>query len=100
MSPPLAREGGSALRALQDDKHPARLFLLAFLTLYLELALIRYAAAEVLYLGYFANFILIAAFLGIGLGFLLAERRLDLLRFAPQMLLASVACVQFMRVDG
>ncbi|MCZ6805151.1 MAG: hypothetical protein O7D86_14830, partial [Proteobacteria bacterium] len=38
--------------------------------LYLELAIIRFTAAEVLYLGYFSNFILISSFVGLGLGFL------------------------------
>ncbi|MBL6991998.1 MAG: hypothetical protein ISR65_19600 [Bacteriovoracaceae bacterium] len=46
------------------------LFFLAFLTLFLELTLIRYLTANVWNLGYFPNFILIAAFIGMGIGFL------------------------------
>ena len=39
--------------------------------LFLELALIRWLGANVLYLGYFSNLILLGSFLGIGLGFLI-----------------------------
>ena len=46
-----------------------QLFLLGFLTLFLELALIRFLAGTVWNLGYFPNLVLIAVFLGMGLGF-------------------------------
>lgn len=48
---------------------PVRLFLLGMLTLFLELVLIRYLAGNVWNLGYFPNLVLIAAFVGMGLGF-------------------------------
>ena len=76
-----------------------RLFFLAFLTLYLELALIRFTSAEVLYLGYFSNLILVAVFLGIGLGFLLAPRRLRLAPALPVALLFMVAFVLVAKID-
>jgi hypothetical protein len=47
-----------------------RLFVLSFLMLFVELLLIRWAAANVIYLAYFTNFVLLASFLGVGLGFL------------------------------
>ena len=47
----------------------ARLFLLGFLTLFLELALIRYLSGNIWNLGYFPNIVLIAVFVGMGLGF-------------------------------
>jgi len=46
------------------------LFLTSFLILFYELALIRWIPAYVRYLGYFLNFILLAVFLGIGIGIL------------------------------
>jgi spermidine synthase len=46
-----------------------RLFLLGFLTLFLELALIRYLAGNIWNLGYFPNLVLISVFIGMGLGF-------------------------------
>ncbi len=46
-----------------------RLLLLGFLTLFLELALIRYLSGNIWNLGYFPNLVLLAAFLGMGAGF-------------------------------
>src|SRR2546430_12108278 len=72
---------------------PARLALLSFLMLFVELALIRWAGANVLYLSYFSNFVLLASFLGIGLGFLRARSRTSLFPLAPVALAALVAFV-------
>ncbi|MGA2091358.1 MAG: hypothetical protein ABSH12_07885, partial [Endomicrobiales bacterium] len=47
----------------------AKLFLLGFLTLLLELILIRYLAGSIWNLGYFPNLVLIAVFVGMGVGF-------------------------------
>jgi hypothetical protein len=76
-----------------------RLFLVSFLILYLELSLIRFTAAEVFYLGYFSNFVLISVFLGMGTGFLLASRKIRLVRFTPYLLLFLVAFVVLTRID-
>ena len=46
------------------------LFLLSFLMLFVELALIRWLSESVLYLGFFTNIVLVASFLGVGIGFL------------------------------
>src|SRR5438477_4852134 len=62
------------------------LFLASFLMLFVELALIRWAGAYVVYLSYFANFILLGSFLGIGIGFLRAHKRPDLFGKAPVVL--------------
>ena len=48
------------------------LFVSSFLVLFLETALIRWMPAYVRLLAYFSNFILLASFLGIGVGCLLA----------------------------
>ena len=60
----------------------------SFSMLFTELALIRWAAAYVVYLAYFTNFVLLASFLGIGLGFLRPSRRAAV--FAP-VAIAAVA---------
>lgn len=60
----------------------ARLFLLSFLMLFVELALIRWLGANVLYLSYFSNFVLLGSFFGIGLGFLRAKALPDLFPWA------------------
>lgn len=46
-----------------------RLALLGFLTLFLELALIRYLGGNVWNLSYFPNLVLLAVFVGMGMGF-------------------------------
>ena len=53
-----------------------RIFLLSFALLFFELLCIRWIPAYVRYLSYFTNFILLASFLGIGLGILSARRPL------------------------
>jgi hypothetical protein len=51
-----------------------RLFLTSLAILFVELLLIRWIPANVKYIGFFSNFLLIASFLGIGLGILLGRR--------------------------
>jgi SAM-dependent methyltransferase len=67
--------------------------------LFLELALIRWIGSNVLYLSYFSNFILLASFLGIGLGFLRANAARDLFGFAPVALATLVAFVRLFPVE-
>ena len=77
----------------------AQLVLLTFLMLFLELALIRWLGANVLYLAYFSNIVLLGSFLGIGLGFLRASRSdTPLLPWAPLALAASVIVVRLVDV--
>ena len=71
----------------------ARLVLASFLMLFVELALIRWTAANDIHLAYLTNFVLLASFLGIGIGFLRASSPLDLLRFAPIALAVLVGFV-------
>jgi spermidine synthase len=77
----------------------ARLVLLTFLMLFLELALIRWLGANVLYLAYFSNIVLLGSFLGIGLGFLRAGRSdTPLLPWAPLALAVCVAATRLLDV--
>src|SRR6187401_3619707 len=76
-----------------------RLILLSFLMLFVELALIRWTGSNVVYLSYFSNFVLLGSFLGIGLGFLRAEKKIDLFRYAPVALTVLVAFVRFFPVE-
>src|SRR6266487_6686491 len=52
----------------------ARTFLISFTILFFELFCIRWIPSYVRYLSYFSNFLLMASFLGIGLGMLSARR--------------------------
>ena len=70
-----------------------RLVALSMLVLFVELALIRWTAANDVQLVTITNFVLLASFLGLGLGFLLARLRQDLLRTTPLALAALVAFV-------
>jgi len=76
----------------------ARMAALSFLVLYLELALIRWVSGYVHNFGYFTNFAMLAAFLGIGLGCLLA-RRPSLLAWLPWALVALGTIVRLLNVQ-
>ncbi len=77
----------------------ARIFFLSFTLLFFELLCIRWIPAYVRYLSYFTNFILLASFLGMGLGILAARR--TTLRFPsfPILLVALVAVVAVNRFE-
>jgi hypothetical protein len=70
-----------------------RLFALSFLMLFVELSLIRWTAANDIHLAYLTNFVLLASFLGIGVGFLRARKTPDLFPWAPVFLALIVAFV-------
>jgi len=71
----------------------ARLIFASFLMLFVELALIRWVTANNVYVTKATNFVLIASFLGIGIGFLNARSQRDYLRWTPVALLALVGFV-------
>jgi len=71
----------------------ARIFLVSFAMLFFELLCIRWVPSYVRYLSYFNNFILMASFLGIGLGMLSARRKNFWFLPFPLLLLAMVILV-------
>jgi SAM-dependent methyltransferase len=76
-----------------------RVILSSFLVLLLEVALIRWMPAHIRLLSYFSNFILLASFLGIGVGCLLAPRRVGLFAWFPAILAAVVVAVYMFRLE-
>ena len=76
----------------------ARLFLTSFALLFFELICIRWIPAHIRYIGYFSNFILLASFLGIGVGILLGRRTWWLPPF-PLLLLLLVLVVARNRIE-
>lgn len=65
------------------------LILISLAGLFLELLMIRWISSEIRIFAYFKNFVLIACYLGFGLGCALCRRRINLLAMlAPLMLLA------------
>ena len=94
------RERVVRLRPELSDRR--RLLLASSLMLLVELALIRWTAANNVHLIYLTNFVLLASFLGIGVGFLRGTASRDLFPCAP---VALAALVIFMlafpvRIDG
>ena len=79
-----------------------RLIVASALMLFVQLALIRWAGANLVHLSYFSNLILLASFLGIGLGFLRARKPRDLGRYAPVAILVLIAFIFFFpaRIEG
>ena len=75
-----------------NSSHPAKLrhgfdlFWISFLILFIELAAIRWFPAHVLYLTFFTNAVLLAAFLGMSVGCLAADHRRCYLRWTPLLL--------------
>ncbi|HUC35789.1 MAG TPA: hypothetical protein VMR97_01555 [Acidimicrobiales bacterium] len=88
-----ARVDPAGRRGFMSASSPWRLVALSMLMLFVELALIRWTAANNVHLANITNFVLLASFLGIGVGFLLARSRLDLFRLAPVSLALLVGFV-------
>src|SRR5215510_4816346 len=77
----------------ESPRERARLVFASFLMLFVELALIRWVTANNVYVTKATNFVLLASFLGIGIGFLNAKSGRDYLRWTPVVLLALVGFV-------
>ena len=77
-----------------------RLFLTSATILFVELLVIRWVPANVVYVGYFSNFLLMASFLGIGAGILFGRdpRRIPISPFAP-LLFAVVLLVTHAQIN-
>src|SRR5579864_6420364 len=72
---------------------PSRLAFASFLMLFVELALIRWIAANNVFVTTASSFVLLASFLGIGIGFLNARAGRDYVRWTPVALLVLVGFV-------
>jgi hypothetical protein len=88
-----ARSDGEPAVQAAGPASPARLAFASFLMLFVELALIRWVGANNVFVTNAANFVLLASFLGIGIGFLNARAERDYLRWTPVALLALVGFV-------
>jgi SAM-dependent methyltransferase len=77
-----------------------RLVLTSSTLLFVELLLIRWIPAEVKYIGFFSNFLLMASFLGIGIGILLGRRRsLDTIAIFPVVLAIVVWLITSLKLN-
>jgi SAM-dependent methyltransferase len=90
--------GSGSLARLRDPR--VRLVLTSGTLLFVELLLIRWIPSEVRYIGFFSNFILMASFLGIGIGILLGRRRdFGSIALFPILLLAVVFLVTTVKLN-
>src|SRR5712692_11177811 len=78
------------INRLKIRLHALNLFLVGFLVLFFELTCIRWFAAYVVFLQFFSNVVLIAAFLGMSCGCLAAGRRQDWLEYFPSLAVGTV----------
>src|SRR5256712_6169428 len=76
-----------------------RIFLLSFAMLFFELLCIRWIPSYVRFLSYFNNFVLMASFLGIGLGMLTARRQRFWFPPFPLMVLLLTIIVLWNKFD-
>ena len=83
----------------EADGRAWRTLVASFLVLFLEVAFIRWLPAYIRLLSYFSNFILLACFLGIGVGCLLAGSKRRLFPWFPLIQAAIVAAVYFVRLE-
>jgi hypothetical protein len=88
-----AVEAPDADRLTEEPGKQVRLVFASFLMLFTELALIRWITANNVYVTEATNLVLLASFLGIGIGFLNARTGRDYLRWTPVALLVLVAFV-------
>lgn len=88
------------MTAANPRRPELRLILTATSILFVELLLIRWIPANVIYVGFFRNFLLMASFLGIGLGILWGRdrSRVPISPFGP-LLLALVVLLTQVRVE-
>src|SRR3989475_2331642 len=95
-----ARDGNSSSWAKKWEFSPSdlggfswpQLAFWSLLSLFLELLMIRWISSEIRIFAYFKNFVLMACFLGFGLGCYLSRRRVSLLpTMVPLLTLALIA---------
>lgn len=73
------------------------LFLASFLVLFLELAFIRWIPSYTRMLSYFSNFVLLSCFLGMGVGCILAPKKINFINVVPAaiIMLTSFTLLMF-----
>jgi len=74
-----------------------QLFAVSFVSLFLELMLIRWSPAVVRLIAYYANLLLISSFLGLGIGAMQGLRRKSLFGLFPPLLLLHVGVLLLCR---
>jgi len=67
-----------------------QLILISLLSLFVEMLMIRWVSSEIRIFAYFKNFVLVACFLGFGLGCYLCRRKVQLMAMTAPLLLLTI----------
>jgi SAM-dependent methyltransferase len=67
-----------------------KLILISLMSLFVEMLMIRWVSSDIRIFAYFKNFVLVACFLGFGLGCYLCRRRIQLMALIAPLLLLTV----------
>src|SRR5689334_12854770 len=94
MTSPTAPAGSRSTKRAGGD-----LFLISLLLLFLELASIRWFPAHVLYLTFFSNAVLLASFLGMSLGCLMAKRERNYIALTAPLLFIAMLAAQLIGAE-
>ncbi|MGV8119569.1 MAG: spermidine synthase [Candidatus Xenobiia bacterium LiM19] len=81
------------------DRKTIQMFLLSFLIMFFELLCIRWFPSKIRHLGYFTNYVLMAAFLGIGTGVLWGKRGKNLLLYFIPLLALIQTVLYILNVE-
>lgn len=76
-----------------------QLFFISFLILFLELALIRFIPSQIRYVGFFSNIILLASFVGIGLGTIFWNKIKQGFYIFPMLIFFLKIIVEYLKYD-
>jgi spermidine synthase len=85
-----AGDRSPATTNISTRQYGSNLFLIGFLILFLELASIRWFAANVIFLQFFTNVVLLACFLGMSCGCMAARQQRNWLGYFPILALGTV----------
>lgn len=80
---------------MTDRRYKIELFLISFLALFLQMACIRWLPSQVRVLAYYTNIVLLAAFLGLSVGYLIASRSFRSIWAFPFLLLLLISASYF-----
>lgn len=87
--------GISVSSAWSIDNKAIQLFIISFCALFIEMALIRIIPGYIRIVSYFSNLILIASFFGLGIGYMLANNRINMFKWFYLALFPIPALVLF-----
>jgi len=79
--------------SLNNKKAVIELIAISFLSLFLELALIRFISSNVQVVAYFNNFLILSAFLGLGFGSIIVDKKYNLFSIFPIVFALFIALI-------